>query len=147
MMTPIRILIAEDERLVGFDLRQRLSRMGYTVVGSAASGEEAIEHAQRLQPDLVLMDVRLRGHMDGIAAAQHIRAQVEIPVIFMSAYTSVQTLEHIWPMVPAGYLSKPFFEPQLRLALERALETRQRRRHRPKRRRLDDRIGHHHQKR
>jgi CheY-like chemotaxis protein len=80
----------------------------------------------------VLMDVRLRGRMDGIGAAQHIRAQLEIPVIFMSAYTTVQTLEHIWRTTPAGYLSKPFFESQLRLALERALEAR--RRHRPKRR-------------
>jgi CheY-like chemotaxis protein len=131
-MTPIRILIVEDERLISADLRRRLSRLGYAVVGIVASGEEAIEHAQRLQPDLVLMDVRLRGRMDGIGAAQHIRAQLEIPVIFMSAYTTVQTLEHIWRTTPAGYLSKPFFESQLRLALERALEAR--RRHRPKRR-------------
>src|SRR5687767_13620025 len=131
MMTPLRILIVEDERVISTDIRRRLSRMGHAVVGIAASGEEAIEDAQRLQPDLVLMDVRLRGHMDGIEAAQHIRAQFEIPVIFMSAYTTVQTLEHIWRTMPAGYLSKPFFEPQLRLALERALETR-RRRHRSK---------------
>jgi CheY-like chemotaxis protein len=134
MMTPLRILIVEDERVISTDIRRRLSRMGHAVVGIAASGEEAIEDAQRLQPDLVLMDVRLRGHMDGIEAAQHIRAQFEIPVIFMSAYTTVQTLEHIWRTMPAGYLSKPFFEPQLRLALERALETR-RRRHRSKRHR------------
>ena len=58
------------------------------VVGIAASGEEAIDHAQRLQPDLVLMDVRLRGPMDGIEDAQHIWAQFQIPVIFMSGYTS-----------------------------------------------------------
>jgi CheY-like chemotaxis protein len=136
MMTPMRILIVEDERIVGFDLRRQLSRMGHTVVGIAASGEEAIADTQRLQPDLVLMDVRLHGPMDGIEAAQHIRAQFEIPVIFMSAYTTVQTLEHIWCTVPAGYLSKPFFEPQLRLALERALETHRRRHQRPKRHHL-----------
>jgi CheY-like chemotaxis protein len=130
MMTPLRILIVEDERVISTDIRRRLSRMGHAVVGIAASGEEAIEDAQRLQPDLVLMDVRLRGCMDGIEAAQHIRAQLEIPVIFMSAYTTVQTLKHIWRTMPAGYLSKPFFESQLRLALERALETR-RRRHPP----------------
>jgi CheY-like chemotaxis protein len=133
MMTPMRILIVEDERLVGFDLRRRLSRIGPAVVGITASGEEAIDHAQRLQPDLVLMDVRLRGPMDGIEAAQHIWAQFQIPVIFMSGYTSVETLEHIWRTVPAGYLSKPFFEDQLRLALERVLETRQRRLNPPER--------------
>jgi CheY-like chemotaxis protein len=130
-MTPIRILIVEDERIVSFDLRRRLSRMGHAVVGIAASGEEAIAHAQQLHLDLILMDVRLRGPMDGIEAAQHIQARCEIPVIFMSAYTTVQTLEHIWRMVPAGYLSKPFFESQLRLALERAVETRRRRINRP----------------
>jgi CheY-like chemotaxis protein len=130
-MTPIRILIVEDERIVSFDLRRRLSRMGHAVVGIAASGEEAIAHAQQLHPDLVLMDVRLRGPMDGIEAAQHIQAHCDIPVIFMSAHTTVQTLEHIWCMVPAGYLSKPFFESQLRLALERAAETRRRRINRP----------------
>jgi CheY-like chemotaxis protein len=133
MMTPMQILIVEDERVVGFDLRRRLSRIGHAVVGIAASGEEAIDHVQRLQPDLVLMDVRLRGPMDGIEAAQHIWAQFQIPVIFMSGYTSVETLEHIWRTMPAGYLSKPFFEDQLRLALERVLETRQRRLNPPER--------------
>jgi two-component system, response regulator PdtaR len=65
--------------------------------------------------------------MDGIEAAQHIRAQFEIPVVFMSAYTTVQSLAHIWRTVPAGYLSKPFYEDQLRLALERAVESHRRR--------------------
>ena len=126
-MTPMRILIVEDERLVSFDLERRLRRLGHEVVGVAVSGEEAIEHAPRLQPDLVLMDVHLPGPMDGIEAAQHLWAQYEIPVIFLSGYTTVETLERIWPMVPAGYLSKPFFEDQLRRALENVVETGQRR--------------------
>jgi CheY-like chemotaxis protein len=78
------------------------------------------------------MDIRLRGPMDGVEAAEHIRAQCDIPVVFMSAYTTAQTLERVWRTGPAGYLSKPFFESQLRIALERAVETR-RRRTRPKR--------------
>jgi len=127
MRAPLRILIVEDERLIGAELRRRLQRMGYAVVGLVASGEEAIAQAQRLRPALVLMDIRLRGLMDGVEAAQHIRAQCDIPVVFMSAYTTVETLEHIWRTGPAGYLSKPFFESQLRLAIERALETHQRR--------------------
>lgn len=139
MMAPLRILIVEDERLISQELRQRLSRMGHVVVGLAASGEEAIAQAQRLQPDLVLMDVRLRGPMDGIEAAQHIRAQCEMPVIFMSAYTTVQTMEQIWRTGLAGYLSKPFFEDQLIRALERAVEThgRRNRRARPRPSRKD----------
>ena len=121
-MVLVEILIVEDERLVGFDLRRRLSRMGYTVVGITASGEEAIEHANRLRPDIVLMDVRLRGPMDGIEAAQQIWVQYQIPVVFMSGYTTVETLERVWRTMPSGYLSKPFFEDQLRTALERTLE-------------------------
>ena len=78
-MVLVEILIVEDERLVGFDLRRRLSRMGYTVVGITASGEEAIEHANRLRPDIVLMDVRLRGPMDGIEAAQQNLGSVPDP--------------------------------------------------------------------
>jgi CheY-like chemotaxis protein len=122
MRTPLQILIVEDERLIGSDLRRRLHRMGHVVVGLVASGEEAITQAHRLRPDLVLMDIRLRGLMDGVEAAQHIRAQCDIPVVFMSAYTTFQTLEHIWRTGPTAYLSKPFFESQLRLAIERALE-------------------------
>jgi two-component system, response regulator PdtaR len=124
-MTPTRILIVEDEQIIAVDLRRRLKRMGHVGVGIVTSGEEAIAEAQRLQPDLVLMDVRLRGSMDGIEAAQQIRAQLEIPVVLMSAYTTVQSLEHIWRMVPTVYLSKPFFEDELRLALDKALETQQ----------------------
>jgi CheY-like chemotaxis protein len=70
MRTPLRILLVEDERIIAADLRRRLWRMGDTVVGTAASGEEAVAHAQRLQPDVVLMDIRLRGLMDGVEAAQ-----------------------------------------------------------------------------
>jgi CheY-like chemotaxis protein len=121
-MTPIRILIVEDEQIIAVDLRRRLGRMGHVSVGIVTSGEEAIVEAQRLQPDLVLMDVRLRGSMDGIEAAQQIQAQFEIPVILMSAYTTVQSLQHIWRTVPTVYRSKPFFEDQLREALDKAVD-------------------------
>jgi CheY-like chemotaxis protein len=123
-MAPVRILIVEDEQIVGFDLRRRLARMGYTVVALTASGEEAIAYAEQLRPDVVLIDVQLRGPIDGVEAAQHIWTQHKIPVVFMSGYTTVETLERVWRTVPAGYLSKPFFEDQLRAALERTLETR-----------------------
>jgi two-component system, response regulator PdtaR len=122
-MTPMRILIVADEQIIAVDLRRRLKRMGHVDVGIVTSGEEAIVEAQRLQPDLVLMDVRLRGSMDGIEAAQQIRAQFGIPMILLSAYTTVQSLEHIWRTVPTVYLSKPFFEDQFRVALEKVLET------------------------
>jgi DNA-binding NtrC family response regulator len=125
-MAAVRILIVEDERIIGFDLRRRLARMGYTVVAITASGEDAIAYAQQLRPDVVLIDVQLRGPIDGVEAAQHIWTQHQIPVVFMSGDTTVETLERVWRTVPAGYLSKPFFEDQLRAALERTLETRRR---------------------
>jgi DNA-binding NtrC family response regulator len=126
-MAPVRILIVEDERIIGFDLRRRLARMGYTMVAVTASGEEAIAYAHQLRPDLVLIDVQLHGPMDGVEAAQQIWTQAEIPVVFMSGYTTVETLARVWRTVPADYLSKPFFDDQLRAALERTLETRRQR--------------------
>jgi CheY-like chemotaxis protein len=132
MRPPLRILLVEDERIIGADLRRRLRRMGHTVVGTVASGEDAVAHAHRLQPDLVLMDIRLRGRMDGVEAAERIRAQFDMPVVFMSAYTTVDTLRRVWRTRPAGYLSKPFFESQLRQALEQAVEGRRRPHTRPK---------------
>jgi CheY-like chemotaxis protein len=131
MRTSLRILLVEDERLIAADLRLRLRQMGHTVVGTVASGEEAVAHAHRLQPDLVLMDIRLRGRMDGVDAAERIRAQFDMPVVFMSAYTTVDTLTRVWRTQPAGYLSKPFFESQLRQALEQVVEGRRRPHTRP----------------
>jgi CheY-like chemotaxis protein len=75
LQMPLRMLLVEDERIIAADLRRRLRRMGHTVVGTAASAEEAVAHAHRRQPDLVLMDIRLRGRMDGIEAAERIRAR------------------------------------------------------------------------
>ena len=80
-----RILIVEDERLIAIDLQRRLTRLGYTVVALAASGAEAIQEALALHPDVVLMDIRLQGDMDGVEAAQQIHASAAIPVVFMTA--------------------------------------------------------------
>jgi CheY-like chemotaxis protein len=135
LRAPLRILLVEDERIIAADLRRRLRRMGHTVVGTVASGEEAVAQAPRLHPDVVLMDIRLHGRMDGVEAAERIRAPFDMRVVFMSAYTTVETLTRVWRTQPAGYLSKPFFESQLRQALEQAVEGRRRPHTRPKRHR------------
>jgi CheY-like chemotaxis protein len=132
---PLRILLVEDEQIIAADLRRRLRRMGHTVVSTVASGEEAVAQAPRLHPDVVLMDIRLHGRMDGVEAAERIRAPFDMRVVFMSAYTTVDTLTRVWRTQPAGYLSKPFFESQLRQALEQAVEGRWRPHTRPKRHR------------
>ena len=79
------ILIVEDEAIVARDLRQRLRDMGYTVVGMASRGEEAVQKAETLHPDLVLMDIHLASEMDGIQASETIRAHLDVPVIFLTA--------------------------------------------------------------
>jgi CheY-like chemotaxis protein len=120
-MTTARILIVEDDRLIAQALRRRVAALGYTVVGLAASGEDAIVQATALQPDVVLMDIGLRGAMDGIDVARHIRAHAPIPVIYVSASTDAPTVARAWQSAPAGYLVKPVSDHALRATLMRVL--------------------------
>lgn len=116
-----RILIVEDERVVAKDIEIRLQRMGYAVSAVVSSGKEALKQAEAQHPDLVLMDIRLRGEMDGIAAATHIRKRFNIPVIFLTAFGDKDTLNKAKISEPFGYLTKPFVESGLRAAIEIAL--------------------------
>lgn len=116
-MTTAPILIVEDEHLIAQGLARRMTALGYTVVGLAASGEEAIAQAAGLQPDVVLMDIGLRGAMGGIEAARHIRARAQIPVIYVSASTDAPTVAPAWQTAPAGYLVKPVPDHELHARL------------------------------
>ncbi len=116
-----RILIVEDEQLVAMDIEAELQQLGYEVAGLAASGEEAIAQAKRLEPDLVLMDVRIDGSQDGIDAAGEIRQAGQVPVVFLTAYTDVETLERARMVEPYGYLVKPFDRRDLDAAVRIAL--------------------------
>ncbi|HSF33769.1 MAG TPA: response regulator [Candidatus Tectomicrobia bacterium] len=115
------ILIVEDERLIAIDLQRRLTRLGYTVVALAASGVEAVEKALALHPDVVLMDIRLQGAMDGVEAARQIQASVGIPVVFMTAYVDEETTQRIRDTSPWGYLHKPFTVQLVQSMLEQVL--------------------------
>ena len=99
-----RILVVEDEAIVAMALRGRLENLGYDAVGVVASGEEAIEKADELRPDLVLMDIRLSGAMDGIEAAELIRVRFDIPVVYLTAYADQATLDRAKLTGPFGYL-------------------------------------------
>jgi PAS domain S-box-containing protein len=116
-----RVLIVEDQRLVAADLEDTLKRLGYDVVGSVASGEEAIPKAIDTRPDLALMDVRLRGKLDGIQAATAIRERMDIPVIYLTAYADEETVRRAMLTGPFGYLVKPFNERELRAAIDVAI--------------------------
>jgi signal transduction histidine kinase len=121
-MSGAKILIVEDEGIVVMELRERLNRLGYEVVGVASSGEEAILKAQETHPDMVLMDIRLQGQMNGIQAAEAIRTRFDIPVIYLTAFADDDTLQKARMTEPFGYLVKPFEERQLHSTLEMALQ-------------------------
>jgi len=120
-MTKARILITEDERIVAEDLRFTLEQLGYTIVGSVATGEEAVEQAKKTAPDLILMDIFLAGEMDGITAAETIRASSDIPVVFLTAFADPQIMEKAKITQPYGYILKPYQERELHTIIEIAL--------------------------
>ena len=116
-----RVFIVEDEVLVARDIKSRLEKLGYRVVGTAARGEEAVARVLSDLPDLILMDINLKGDMDGIEAADRIRSEVDIPVIFCTAYSNDETLARAKVTVPYGYVLKPFDNRELEITIEIAL--------------------------
>ncbi|MDR3370340.1 response regulator [Rhodoferax sp.] len=116
-----KILIVEDEAIVLRDIAQQVLGMGYQVVGPCSLGEEAIGLADLWRPDLVLMDIHLAGAVDGISAAQTIRQQFGIPVVFLTAYAADDILERAKLTEPFGYVLKPFSERELKTVLAMAL--------------------------
>src|SRR5215218_3609047 len=103
-----RILIVEDEAITTAALRRELSGLGYVVVGTAGTTEEAFALAERERPDLVLMDITLSGELDGIAAASAIRGHTGAPVVFLTAHQDERTMERALHAGPYGYILKPF---------------------------------------
>ncbi len=116
-----RILIVEDEIIVARDIQQQLVDLGYHPVGHASTGEEAITLAHQTRPQLVLMDIQLGGAMDGIAAAQAIRNDLNLPVVFLTAFAADDVISRAMLTEPFGYILKPFSERELRTVIEMAL--------------------------
>ena len=120
-----KILIVEDENIVAKDLQKRLTNLGYDIVGIASTGEDAIKKAAATLPDLVLMDVRLKGEMNGIEAASILRFQYGIAIVYLSAYADNDTLKRASKTEPFGYILKPFEERELHTTIEMALYRRE----------------------
>ena len=120
-MSKNNILVIEDEAIVSKDIQQSLKRLGYNIVGSAATGERAVELAIEKKPDLVLMDIMLKGEMSGIDAAEKIKEQISIPVIYLTAYADENTLAKAKVTEPYGYIIKPFKEVDLHTSIEMAI--------------------------
>jgi len=114
-------MVVEDERIVAKDLEMTLRRLGYQVCPTADSGEAAVELVESTRPDLVLMDVRLRGGMDGVEAARLIQSRHDLPVVYLTAFADEVTLRRSLDTHPYGYLVKPFQEKELHTTIETAL--------------------------
>lgn len=119
------IMVVEDEGIVARDLSNRLNQLGYQVPSISMSGEDALKQAAALRPDLVLMDINLRGGIDGVETAAKLRDRHNIPVVYLTAYSDSVTLDRAKRTEPYGYLLKPFVEPELQAVIEVALHKHQ----------------------
>jgi len=115
------VLIVEDEVIVSMDIANKLSRLGYTVSGTTAQGEEALVLAREQHPDVVLMDIRLGGAMDGVEAAERMRRECDATVIYLTAHADRATLDRAKLTDSFGYILKPFEERDLGTHIEMAL--------------------------
>ena len=120
-MEKARILIVEDEAIIAMELESQIQSLGYEVTSIVDTGEKAITKAEEDKPDLILMDIRIKGEMDGIDAAEEIRNRFGIPVIFSTAYLDEERIERAKITMPFGYVLKPIQERDLKVTLEMAL--------------------------
>lgn len=124
-MPATRILVVENEAIIAKDIQRKLEAKGYEVPDIATTGDEALHKVASLKPDLVLMDIRLQGEMDGVAAAEQIRARFRLPVVYLTAYMDDATVQRAKLTQPFGYLLKPFQVKELHTAIEIALYRRE----------------------
>jgi CheY-like chemotaxis protein len=118
--TKATVLVVEDDVLVAETISEQLQALGYTVVGHTAMGEDAVSLARDLKPDLTLMDIQLAGRLDGIEAAALVRS-LRIPVVYLTASSDTSTLERAKLTEPFGFITKPFEDRDLKVAIEMAL--------------------------
>lgn len=120
-MGKVKVLVVEDEWIIANDIKDSLVDMGYMVTSIAASGEEAIRKAREDSPNIILMDIVLRGDIDGIEASQQIYDSMQIPVIYLTAYVNEYMVERAKKTQHFGYLIKPFKDKELDIAIKMAL--------------------------
>ena len=116
-MAQPKVLIVEDDTVILSIERWRLSNLGYEICGSAGTGEDAMDCVAKLQPDIVLMDITLKGAMDGIETASQIKKNFNIPVIFVSSHTDGEIIARAKAVNPDGFIKKPFDDDDLRVAI------------------------------
>ncbi|MBI5680046.1 MAG: response regulator [Methanobacterium sp.] len=117
-MTKNVVLVVEDERVVAMDIVSRLENMGYEVPKPASTGKDAIKLALEVKPDIILMDIVIKGSIDGIEAAKRINNLFDIPIIFVTAYSDDEIIQRAKKTVPYGYIIKPFEDRDLYSMIE-----------------------------
>lgn len=120
-MAKTNVLVVEDESIVSKDIQHSLKKLGYNVVGAASTGEKAFELAASERPDIILMDIMLKGNINGIETAEKVKKELNIPVIYLTAYADEATLSKAKVTEPYGYIIKPFKEVDLHTSIEMAL--------------------------
>jgi PAS domain S-box-containing protein len=123
-----RIMLVEDEKVVAADIEECVKGLGYEVVGAASTGTEALQLADKTMPDLVLMDIKLKGPLDGVDVAGALYEKHKIPVVYLTAHADAEILERAKRTAPSGYVLKPFDERTLRTAIEIAFDRHRRER-------------------
>ena len=117
-----RALMVEDERLIAEELRERLSRLGFSVIAAVDSADEGIAIATKELPDLILMDIRLKGGKDGVQAAQETRQQVDLPIVYLTAYSDWTTVHRAKATEHDGFILKPFHRREVQSTIEVAMQ-------------------------
>lgn len=118
----LRALIVEDEALIAEELKGRLARLGFEVIGMVDSADEGVAIATSERPDLVLMDIRLRGEKDGVQACKEIREHVDVPIVYLTAYSDRRSVERAKGTEHDGFLLKPFHRSELQSTIAVALQ-------------------------
>jgi len=119
-----KILIVEDENIIALDIRSMLEDLGYLISAIVSSGEESIQKASKMKPDLVLMDIKLKGSIDGVSAGEEIYKQFRIPIVYLTAYSDQATINRInngKNVIPSTVISKPFDEEELQTVIDNTL--------------------------
>ncbi|MCB5251238.1 MAG: response regulator [Candidatus Cloacimonadales bacterium] len=120
-MSKLKVLVVEDDSIIIIDLKRRIPKIGYELVGVFSKGEDAIEHVEVLKPDIILMDVMLDGMLDGIETAKLIHNQTDVPILFLTSMVDEETFQRAKITSPYAYIIKPVTDRELQINIEIAL--------------------------
>ena len=120
-MTLAKIFFVEDDEILAKVIEWRLNKLGYTICGKATNGVDAIEMIPKTKPDIVLLDIELKGHMDGISVGEYLYTKTKIPFIYLTSHAEPDILKRAINTKPKGYIRKPFSDDDLRIGIELAL--------------------------